>query len=108
VSIKVLGVAQAIAKLASIQALGKIAGEAAEKAVAEDVANLAQSMVAVDTGATRDSIQETEEGVVASEAGLYLEFGTFKMAAQPFMRPAADSASEGPAALAASSVFGRL
>ena len=35
----------------------------------------------------------TEEGVEAgTDAAIYVEFGTYRMAAQPFMRPAADKA----------------
>jgi HK97 gp10 family phage protein len=51
--------------------------------------------VAVDTGATQDSITITNEGVEAGEASLFLEFGTVKMAAQPFLGPASAENRDG-------------
>jgi HK97 gp10 family phage protein len=67
------------------------------------VAAKAKDLVAVDTGATRDSIDsvaiqsETKiEAIVAPHTSYsgFLEFGTRKMAAQPFLRPAADSSHD--------------
>lgn len=84
--------------------------------VARDVRDAAQEHAAVDTGYMRDhiyavtsegsdyqggalSLPEVEkpgsdlEGVAASEAtySIYVELGTSRMAAQPFMTPAAES-----------------
>jgi HK97 gp10 family phage protein len=55
----------------------------------------AQKTVAVDTGATRDSGEITEDGVEFGEAALFLEFGTVKMAAQPFLGPASTEGRDG-------------
>ena len=63
---------------------GLEAAKEAEEAAKQTIADRARERVAVLTGATRDSIQETAEGVEAGEASVFLEFGTVKMAAQPF------------------------
>ena len=91
---KLLGVANCLARLAAVRVAGIAAAEAAKNGVRGSVAETARGLVPVDTGETRDSIVETEEGVTAGGAALYLEFGTYKMASRPFLRPAADSASE--------------
>lgn len=107
--ITVSGVEQTIAKFLAIQAAGVVAGDAAAAAVAEQVADLARAMVPVETGELRDSIVVTDEGVTAgTDHAVYVEFGTYKMPAEPFMRPAADEADESAAVRAASSVFGEL
>lgn len=63
---------------------------------------LAKQFVPIDTGELRDSIKA--ERVVANQYvlrgditantvyALYVEFGTYKMSAQPYLRPAADLA----------------
>ena len=58
----------------------KEAEDAAKRAIAEG----ARERVPVLTGETQDSIQETEDGVEAGGASIFLEFGTRKMAARPF------------------------
>ena len=66
---------------------------AAKKArddAAQRIADIAYDTVAVDTGETRDSIKVNEGSVSVGGAGLFLEFGTIKMAAQPFLGPAAE------------------
>jgi HK97 gp10 family phage protein len=89
-----------------IQALGVIATKVPEavqatlKRAAEEAIQGAQSDVPVDTGALRDSIRIMEQGenyiVVGAgdDADLkyaaYVEFGTSKMVAQPYMGPQAD------------------
>ena len=103
--IVIYGLPQLLTRFAAAAALGEIAGQAAVSALAQDVEAQAKSMVAVDTGETYDSIQVTPEGVVAGGAALYLEFGTYKMGAEPFLRPAADGADDGGAIAAASAVF---
>lgn len=61
---------------------------------AEAVKDRAQELAAVDTGEMRDSIHVEREDqgryqVVASAAhSKFVEYGTHKMAAQPFMTPA--------------------
>ena len=62
--------------------------EAAQQRALEDAARLMVDTVAVDTGATRDSIRVEGDTVIAGGAALYLEFGTVRMGAQPFMIPA--------------------
>jgi HK97 gp10 family phage protein len=96
--ITIYGLPELFAKLAAVQTVGLAGAETAKTLLSEDVAGNARSKVAVDTGETRESIEVFEEGVRAGGAAPFLEFGTFKMAAQPFMRPAADEA-DGEAAL---------
>ena len=70
------------------------------EAIADDIVEVAKDLVAVDSGKTRDSIRKgTRDGdlvVVADRFGdrpevpIYLEIGTFKMAARPFLKPAGD------------------
>ena len=91
--IKVLGIPQAIAQFALVGVRGQVAAQVGRKALAEEVAAFAREHVPVLTGETRDSITVNDEGVTSGGASLYLEFGTSFMSAQPFMRPAADSAT---------------
>lgn len=72
---------------------------AAEQEGMQIIAEEAIQLVPVDTGALQSTIRvETEGDVVQLVAGgddvdyhLYVEFGTIKMEAQPFMRPAIDA-----------------
>lgn len=62
-----------------------------------DIEAGAKGMAPVDTGALRNSIQSSVGGLSGEvtagvEYAIYQEFGTYKMAAQPFMTPAADAA----------------
>lgn len=71
---------------------------------AEAVAQSARGMCPVDTGALQGSISASQSGdgavvSVGADYGIYVEFGTYKMAARPFLAPSL-SAAEG-AALAA-------
>jgi len=53
------------------------------------VAGDMRSFAPVDTGALRDSIRETSDGVeVGVDYGVYVEFGTSDTAPQPFVAPA--------------------
>lgn len=71
-----------------------------EKEVADDIAAAARDFVAVETGKTKENIRTGRRmggtAVIADRGGdkpevpIYLELGTYKMAARPFMRPAAD------------------
>ena len=92
-TVQVLGVPETLAKFAELAAAVERAEDPAQLAVSEEVALIAQTLVAVDTGETLESIEASAEGVTAGGAAPYLEFGTSRMGAQPFMRPAADSAS---------------
>ena len=79
-------------------ALGAFADEIEERvsaaiaAGAEAVKERAQSVCPVDTGALRDSIAVSQDGTVAeisanTDYAAYVEFGTSKMAAQPYLVP---------------------
>lgn len=58
--------------------------------IRQRVAMVARSMAAVDTGEMRDGVRATANGVTASAPhSVHVEYGTYKMRAQPFMRPAA-------------------
>lgn len=66
---------------------------------AESVAEYAREICPVDTGELRDSISvsQSESGAVVyaeAEHGIYVEFGTYKMAAQPFLVPALKAAED--------------
>lgn len=67
----------------------------AVKASADRVAERARQMAPVDTGALRSSIQavsttagKSAEVRVGVEYAAYVEYGTYKMAAQPYLSPA--------------------
>lgn len=64
--------------------------EGAEDILKERIAEEARLRVRVKTGETRDSIQVTDEGVEAGGAAPFLEFGTRKMPAYPFLGPAVE------------------
>lgn len=71
------------------------ASRSAPKEVAENIRTTARRLCPVDTGALKASIQavsvetgKTAEVVVGEEYGKFVEFGTYKMAAQPFLYPA--------------------
>jgi HK97 gp10 family phage protein len=81
-----------------VRAGGTVEGRAAAvvKDKAEKVRDTAKDIVAVDTGATRDSIEATGEGGKWEVGptvpwGGFLEFGTVDTAPQPYMGPAADA-----------------
>ena len=65
--------------------------------IAEQAIEIAKSIVPVDTGRLRDSIRILEQGqnyvVIGSdvEYAIAIEFGTYKMAAQPYLGPAGDA-----------------
>lgn len=64
---------------------------------ANDVESHAKGVAPVDTGNLRSSIQSESTGALSAvvnagaEYGIYQEYGTYKMAAQPFMVPAAEA-----------------
>ena len=70
--------------------------------VAQDIAETARALVAVDTGRTQKNIKarkgKFEAEVVATRGGerdevpAYLELGTHRMAARPFLKPAGEMA----------------
>lgn len=72
----------------------KINAELAAARSARAIAKDAKANAPVDTGALRDSIRAEGNGlkwtvVVGAPYGVYVEFGTMYMSAQPFLLPAA-------------------
>lgn len=82
----------------------KVVGQLAKtvvKKTAKDIESTAKTLAPVDTGFLRSGIKTTDlrnvsqespsaEVVASASYSPYLEFGTSRMAPQPFMRPAAD------------------
>lgn len=64
---------------------------------AEDIRDHAKAIVPVDTGFLKSSIEaeHSEELLsvvnVGADYGIYVEMGTYKMAAQPYIGPAVDA-----------------
>lgn len=81
-----------IQQLKNLKSIGHVAALPA----AQFIAKRARDLAPVDTGYMRDHIHAHGTGPksaqVISEApySVYVEYGTSKMAAQPFMRPAVD------------------
>ena len=78
-------------------------------AAGEAVAGDARSLCPVDTGRLRGSISVNADGSKAvvcanTDYAAYVEFGTSKMAAQPFMVPAALNAADAIATAAAAAL----
>jgi len=70
-----------------------------------------QSVTAVDTGELRGSETQTAGGktltlTAGTDHGVFVEFGTRKMAAQPFMRPTVEGAAGQVASEITSAVSG--
>jgi HK97 gp10 family phage protein len=78
------------------EALKTLAGKNVTLQLAEAIAKAAKENAPVDTGKLRDSIEVKSDGEVRIEVGVEygvaVEYGTYKMAAQPYLRPAIDSA----------------
>jgi HK97 gp10 family phage protein len=81
------------AQLASLARLDKV--EAATEG-AQVIVDYMQTITPVDTGELRDSEEVVTEGdsvsvVAGTDHAAYVEFGTYKMEAQPYFRPALDT-----------------
>lgn len=95
VTIKVIGAEKVIKKLDLSNK--RIADAVTEsiKATSLKVSNVAKQIVPVDTGRLKSSIQISNLTKVSAEVGTnveyapYVEFGTNKQRAQPYLRPAA-------------------
>lgn len=82
---------------------GPIAAVKAARAVAKTAAMIesgAKQRAPVDTGTLRNSIDSTVSILTAeigptANYGAYVEYGTWKMAPQPYMGPSADAAEPG-------------
>lgn len=79
--------------IAAVEAVSK----ARPKEIADKIASSARSRAPVDTGYLRSSISsvsveagKTAEVIVGANYGAYVEYGTYKMAAQPYLGPAVD------------------
>lgn len=101
ISFDVQGLAQFTGTLE--QAVGRVEGLAGQvvRKTAHDVQADAQTRAPVDTGALRSSIRAAPRGPLAAEVSPsvnyshYVEFGTSRMAPQPYLLPALD-AKTGP------------
>ena len=86
-------------KFPSIIAGMEAKAEAIVAKTAMDLEAHAKSRAPVDTGTLKNSIQATRVGdahwrvVVGVDYGLYVEWGTSRMAAQPFFQPAIQAVS---------------
>lgn len=87
------------ARMRTYKAGVKMQAERMVAEVAREIAETARDLSPVDTGKTRDNIrpEKRDEWVVVSDRGgerpevpIYLETGTYKMAARPTLRPASD------------------
>jgi HK97 gp10 family phage protein len=90
-----------VSRIGTIRAQARVrAGNVVAK-TAHDIETHAKDNVPVDTGAAKNSIHVEDAGelrrrvVVGVDYGEPLEYGTYKMAARPFMTPAA-VANAGP------------
>ena len=92
-----------VAKFLAVNAQVQVRAAMACNKAALDTQRDARVLAPVDTGNLRGSIQVRPASAALTEAtvgpeaeyGVYVEYGTSRMAAQPYMRPAADR--HGPA-----------
>jgi len=97
IRVEVTGVANTLRKFAELEVASKVGVELGQRAAGESVQERAKSLVPVDTGTLQASIETHEDGGdvlvgTASDYAVFVEYGTANAAAQPFLRPAADSA----------------
>ena len=89
------GIKKTAARLKNLVFAMEGVGAGAVQAAANQCADIARSYVPVDTGALKGSIAAVSDGSYASSViastpyAAMVEYGTSKMAAQPFMLPAA-------------------
>lgn len=99
ISLDVIGLDSALLKFARLEVAAKASEKPMAEAVGHAVLDAARQKAPVLTGALRDSLEEIEDpdgGVLVGTDIPYapfVEFGTSNMAAEPFLRPAADSAA---------------
>lgn len=100
VRVRVIGEERLLARIRDIIDAMKSGSATGTRDAAEFIKDRAQQLVPVDTGRLRDSIRVNEIGPRSYTVGPgdeveyadYVEFGTSRMAAQPYMRPAAEMA----------------
>lgn len=100
ISIDFPNLGQILGRFKQIGAGAEVQVQRMAEALADDIVDTAKDLVAVDTERTRDSIRRERRGrdvvVVVDRLGerpevpIYLEIGTYKMAARPFLKPSAD------------------
>lgn len=99
ISIEVQGLERLLGRFKQAQAGLAVQAARLEEVIADEVAEVARDLVATDTTKTQKSIRterRTHMVVVVDRGGerpevpIYLEIGTYKMAARPFLKPAAD------------------
>ena len=88
------------ADLGKASARGTMLASKAIRKTALDIERGAKAAAPVDTGALRNSIGSTIGTLEATigptvHYGVYLEYGTYKMSARPYMGPAFDTYSPG-------------
>lgn len=106
--IEVVGDTALIARMVTMGALADVAIKEASSLIARDVELKAKSLAPVETGRLRDSIQASEDGVSTDvDYAVFVEYGTADQAAQPFMRPAGDTANTDPGMRLAQSIIER-
>jgi hypothetical protein len=75
-------------------ARANVLADAIRRRALERIAERAREIVAVQTGETRDSIVVTDGGVEVGGAGVFLEYGTVNMPAEPFLGPSTSQVQE--------------
>lgn len=100
------GMAQCLARFARAEVLAEVAAQAGAKTAAQEIAETARSLVPVDTGTLHDSIAVNDAGVgIGAPYAAFVEFGTSRNSAQPYVRPAMDEVKETGPAQAAEAVL---
>jgi HK97 gp10 family phage protein len=89
----ILGLPEAMAKIAAIPLVAETVGETSLEAGKAEVAMLARALAPKRTGALAASIIPVPEGVAAvQEYAGFVEFGTVNMSAEPYLDPAMERA----------------
>jgi HK97 gp10 family phage protein len=93
-SVEVRGVDSLVDRIRMLRPRVRRATEAAVKDAGQALETGMKSLVPVDTGRLRDSIRHEVEGTTAKagpglevDYAIFVEFGTSRMAAQPYIRP---------------------
>lgn len=84
----IIGLPQLMTKLAALPIMTEKAAEVGKVIGANHIALRAREIVEVRTGQTRATIHVEDGNVIAGGAAIFLELGTSKMPAEPFLGPA--------------------
>ncbi len=107
--ITVVGVDALLARFARGIVVSEVAETEIPAKLAEDVADLARAYVPVETGRLQESITAGPTGVTTDvEYAGFVEYGTSDMAAEPYMRPAADTVDQTGALEAGAAILGTI